>query len=143
MFIGTTYNSIDGKNRMIVPQKYREELGSQFYLTRGMDKCLYIYKEEDWLEKAEKIKKLPEMDRKVRLFKASFFGSAQLCNFDSQGRISIPANLKIFAEINKELITVGSMDKIEIWAKEVYEGDLEGQVLEEALSFDELIKYDI
>ena len=121
MFMGTTYNSIDDKNRMIVPSKLRAELGSRCVLTKGLDKCLYIYTTENWAKQMEKIEKLPESDPKVRAFIRHFCANACECEFDKQGRIVIPQELKSYAAIVKELVTMGAMSKIEIWSKAVWE----------------------
>ena len=108
MFTGTYENSIDGKNRMIVPAKYRNQLGGTCMLA------------EDWEILVEKISKLRQTDRDVRRFIRQFFSNAEECNLDSQGRIHIPQNLIRYAGINKDLITLGALDKIEVWSREVY-----------------------
>lgn len=121
MFMGTTYNSIDEKNRMIVPSKLRLELGERCVLTRGLDKCLYIYAMSDWSIQMEKAKELPGSDKNVRAFIRHFFSNAVECEFDKQGRIIIPQELKAYAGISKDLVTMGAMDKIEVWAKEIWD----------------------
>jgi len=121
MFMGTYNNSIDAKNRMIVPSKHRDQLGGRCVLTRGMDKCLYIYSMTEWERQMEKIEQLPESDPKVRAFIRHFCANAVDCEFDKQGRIVIPAELKEYAGIDKELVTMGAMRKIEVWSKEVWE----------------------
>ena len=121
MFMGTTYNSIDDKNRMIVPSKLRAELGARCILTKGLDKCLYIYTTEDWANQMDKMAKLPESDPKVRAFIRHFCANAAECEFDKQGRIVIPPVLKAYANIEKELVTMGAMSKIEVWSKDVWE----------------------
>ena len=121
MFMGTTYNSIDEKNRMIVPSKLRAELGARCILTKGLDKCLYIYTTEDWTNQMDKMAKLPESDPKVRAFIRHFCANAAECEFDKQGRIVIPPVLKAYANIEKELVTMGAMSKIEVWSKDVCE----------------------
>ena len=120
MFMGTSNNSIDEKNRMIVPSKLRAELGARCILTKGLDKCLYIYATEDWDKQMEKIARLPEPDPKVRAFIRHFCANACECEFDKQGRIIIPQELKAYAEIEKDLVTMGAMSKIEIWSREVW-----------------------
>ena len=109
MFMGTTYNSIDDKNRMIVPSRLRNELGAKCVLTKGLDRCLYIYTTENWAKQMEKIEKLPESDPKVRAFIRHFCANACECEFDKQGRIIIPQELKSYAAIEKE------------WSKAVWE----------------------
>ena len=121
MFMGTYYNSIDAKNRVIVPSKHRDSLGGRCVLTKGLDTCLYIYTMSDWEKQLAKIEQLPESDPEIRAFIRSFFGDATECEFDKQGRIVIPAPLIEYARIKKDLVTVGAMKKIEIWSKELWE----------------------
>lgn len=121
MFMGTYNNSIDAKNRMIVPSKHRDQLGGRCVLTRGLDKCLYIYSMAEWEKQMEKIEALPESDPKVRAFIRHFCANAADCEFDKQGRIVIPAELKEYAAIDKELVTMGAMRKIEVWSREIWE----------------------
>jgi MraZ protein len=111
---------------MIVPSKYRNQLGGECMLARGFDTCLYIYTMEDWNVLVEKMKKLRQTDRDMRRFIREFFSNACECSLDSQGRILIPQNLKSYAGIKKDLVTLGAMDKIEVWSKEVY-NDEEGE----------------
>ena len=120
MFMGSSNNSIDEKNRMIVPSKMRADLGARCILTKGLDKCLYIYATEDWDKQMEKIARLPESDPKVRAFIRHFCANACECEFDKQGRIIIPQELKAYAGIEKDLVTMGAMSKIEIWSREVW-----------------------
>ena len=129
MFMGTYYNSIDAKNRLIVPSKHRDLLGGKCVLTRGLDTCLYIYSTADWEKQMEKIAELPESDPKVRAFIRHFCANATECEFDKQGRIIIPVELKEYAKITKDLVTMGAMKKIEIWSKDVWETpDNEGKM---------------
>ena len=119
MFTGTYENSIDSKNRLIIPSRYRDQLGGHCMLTRGFDRCLYIYAMDDYEVLVEKIKKLPQSDRDVRKFIREFFSNSEECHLDSQGRILIPQHLRDYAHITKNLITKGAMDKIEIWSADV------------------------
>ena len=121
MFMGTSYNSIDEKNRMIVPSKLRAGLGARCILTKGLDRCLYIYTSEDWDKQMEKIAQLPESDPKVRAFIRHFCANAAEGDFDKPGRIIIPQELKQYAGIEKELVTMGAMSKIEVWSREVWD----------------------
>lgn len=118
MYTGSFNNSIDGKNRMIVPAKYRNQLGGHCMLTRGFDRCLYIYSMEEFEELVEQFKNLKQSDKRVRIFIREFFSNTEECNLDSQGRILIPQNLREYAGINKELVTKGAMDHIEVWSVE-------------------------
>lgn len=121
MLVGTVYNSIDDKCRMIVPSKMRGDLGTRCILTKGLDRCLYIYPMEEWERQMEKIGQLPKSDPKVRAFIRHYYGNACECEFDKQGRIGIPQELKAYAGIDKELVTMGAMDKIEIWSRESWD----------------------
>ena len=122
MFIGTYNNSIDAKNRMIVPAKFREELGYKVVLTLGIDNCIYLYPMKEWEVFMEKLAKLPISDPKARNFARNFTGNAEECEVDRQGRITLPQNLREQTGMVKELITIGCMNKIEIWSREEYEG---------------------
>ncbi len=122
MFIGTYNNSIDAKNRMIVPAKFREELGYKVVLTLGIDNCIYLYPMKEWEVFMEKLAKLPISDPKARNFARNFTGNAEECEVDRQGRITLPQNLREQTGMVKELTTIGCMNKIEIWSREEYEG---------------------
>ncbi|MDD6880150.1 MAG: division/cell wall cluster transcriptional repressor MraZ [Firmicutes bacterium] len=141
MFMGTTYNSIDDKNRMIVPSKLRAGLGSRCILTKGLDTCLLIYTEADWEAQMEKISKLPESDPKVRAFIRHFCANACECEFDKQGRIVIPQELKNYAGIEKELVTMGAMSKIEIWARDVWDSPSNDSKMETEDFANALVEY--
>lgn len=117
MLMGKYQNSIDAKGRMIVPAKYREELGYRCVLTRGIDKCLYIYPMPQWEKFMEKLSKLPTADPNARAFVRHFYANAVECDIDKQGRMGIPQELREYANIEKELVTVGILDKIEVWSK--------------------------
>lgn len=130
MFMGTYNNSIDGKNRVIVPAKHRENLGGRCVLTKGLDKCLYIYTIVDWERQMDKIAMMPESDPKVRAFIRHFCANAVECEFDKQGRIVVPAELREYGEFTKELVTMGAMKKIEIWAKEVWDSAENGEKMD-------------
>ena len=120
MFTGTYENSIDSKNRLIIPAKYRNQLGGECVLSRGYDRCIYIYTMEDWGLLVEKLKELRQSDPAIREFIRKLFSQASECKLDSQGRVIVPANLKSYARIAKDLVTLGAMDKIEVWSKEIF-----------------------
>jgi MraZ protein len=121
MFIGEYQNSIDTKGRVIVPSKFREELGYKFILTKGLDNCLYIYPMTEWDKFKEKLVDLPVTNKDARAFVRYFFSSAVECEMDKQGRLTIPQNLREHAKIDKELVTIGVLDKIEIWSKQEWD----------------------
>ena len=102
---------------MIIPSKYRDELGYRCILTKGMDKCLYIYSMPEWENFKQKLSALPQSDQNSRQFVRNFYVNAIECEIDKQGRIVISQDLREYAGIEKELITVGVLDKIEVWSK--------------------------
>ena len=121
MFIGEYQHALDNKNRIIVPSKFRETLGSKFVITKGLDGCLYIYTIDEWSALEEKLKKLPLTSKDARAFVRFFFSGANEVEFDKQGRVLIPQNLIEYANIKKEIISIGVMSRIEIWSKENWE----------------------
>ena len=126
MLMGSYQNSIDAKNRVIVPAKFRDELGPKCVLTRGLDECLILYPMSTWSEQQEKLAQLPRSDENARAFIRYIFANATECEVDRQGRLLIPASYKEMAGIDKEMVTIGMLDRIELWAKEVYDGSSNG-----------------
>ena len=117
MFMGEYHHSIDDKGRLIIPAKFREELGSKFIITRGLEKCLYIYSENEWKIKVAKLKTLPFTKKDVRMFERFFLSGATECEFDRQGRINITSLLVRYADITKECVIIGANDRLEIWSE--------------------------
>ena len=123
VFIGEREHSLDKKNRAIVPSIFREIVhpkrdGLEFFLSPGLDACLYLYTQARWDELASRIRKMNFGDKSARAFQRKFFGNAERCKPDSAGRILIPERLKTMAGLEKDLVFLGVGDKIEIWAKE-------------------------
>lgn len=122
MLIGEYSHTIDSKGRMIVPAKFRVELGDRFIVTKGFDGCLYGYSLEEWKSIEEKIKTLPLITGKdARNFTRFFFSSAIECELDAQGRILITQNLRQYAELEKDVVVIGVSTRIEIWSKQKWE----------------------
>lgn len=121
MFMGEYSHTIDAKGRVILPAKFRDELGSSFVVTRGLEGCLSVYTMEAWINLANGMKKLKASKENVRAFKRFLFGSAAEVEFDRQGRILIPGTLREYAQLKKDVTILGTGDKIEIWAQEAYE----------------------
>ena len=129
LLMGVFQNSIDAKNRVIIPAKFRDDRGPRCVLTRGLDNCLVIYPMHSWEEQQKKLAELPRSDEKARAFLRYIYMNAVDCDIDKQGRTVIPQFLREFAGVNKELVTIGMLDRIEIWAKEVYDNDANGGLL--------------
>lgn len=129
MFRGKVQNSIDGKNRMIIPIKYREALGKECIITKGLDDCLEIYPMAAWAEEEDKYLTLSKIDPDARQLVRFRSGNAESVELDKQGRMLIPPLLKEAANIEKELVTIGLLDHLEVWAKEVYDTSLRGGLM--------------
>lgn len=122
MLIGEYSHTIDTKGRVIVPVKFRTELGERFILTKGFDGCLYGYSLTEWAAIEEKVKTLPLITGKdARNFTRFFFSSAIECELDSQGRILVSQGLRTYASLEKELVIIGVSSRIEIWSKDKWE----------------------
>ena len=120
MFMGEYSHSIDAKGRLIMPAKFREQLGDEFIVTKSPDKCLYIYSNDDWRVFEEKLATLPITNKETRQFVRFFLAGAADCEVDKQGRILLPANLREYAGIDKEVVSVGVYSRVEIWSKDRY-----------------------
>lgn len=117
MFMGEFHHNLDDKGRIIIPAKFRYELGSKFIITRGLEKCLYVYSMEEWNNIVAKLKELPFTKKDARTFIRSFFSGATECEFDKSGRINITSPLVTYADIAKECVVIGANDRIEIWSE--------------------------
>ena len=120
MFMGQYNHTIDTKGRLIVPSRYRELLGEEFVLTKGLDGCLVIYPMEAWEAFESKLRTLPLTNKNARTFSRFFVSGACTCELDKQGRILIPQSLREFAGLEKDVVLTGALDKIEIWSKEAW-----------------------
>lgn len=118
MFMGEYNHTIDAKGRLIVPAKFREQLGSEFVVTKGLDGCLFVYSNEEWKHIEDKFREIPLTTKDARKFSRFFFAGAAMCEVDKQGRILLPANLREYAAIEKEIVSVGVLSRVEIWSKD-------------------------
>ncbi|WP_309738371.1 division/cell wall cluster transcriptional repressor MraZ [Paenibacillus sp. SORGH_AS_0338] len=121
MFMGEFQHSIDEKGRIIIPSKFREQLGTSFVVTRGLDHCLFVYPMEEWSLLEQKLKSLPLMKADARAFSRFFFSGATEVEWDKQGRVNLPGNLKRqYAKLEKECVIIGVSNRVEIWSKETW-----------------------
>ena len=118
MFMGEYNHSIDQKGRLIVPSKFREQLGNEFVVTKGLDGCLFVYSNEEWQRIEEKFREIPLTTKDARKFSRFFFAGAATCEVDKQGSILLPSNLREYAAIEKEVVSVGVLSRVEIWSKD-------------------------
>ena len=118
MFMGQYEHSIDTKGRVIIPAKYREELGENFVVTRGLDGCLFLYPQAEWQNLVEKLQKLPS-NQNTRKMQRQFLSKAMEVVLDKQGRILVPSLLREIAALKKDIVFVGMMNRVEVWDKEL------------------------
>ena len=118
MFIGEYTHSIDEKNRLSIPAKFRSKLAGGCIVTRGLDKCLWIYPLLEWEKLAEKISTLPITQKNARSFSRLMFAGATDASPDKSGRVIIPKYLLDYASIKNKVAVNGIYDRIEIWSSE-------------------------
>ena len=118
MFMGEYNHTIDAKGRLIIPARFRELLGEEFILTKGLDGCLSIYPMDAWEAFETKLRALPLTNKNARTFTRFFVAGATNCELDKQGRILVPQTLREFAGLEKEVVLTGNLDRIEIRSKE-------------------------
>ena len=121
MLIGEYEHSLDVKGRIIMPSKFRDDIGDKFIVTKGLDGCLFAFSKEEWKKFEEKLSTLPISNKDARSFTRFFFAGAIDCELDKQGRFLISANLREFAEFKKDVVIVGMNSRVEIWSKEKWE----------------------
>ena len=118
MFMGRYNHTIDPKGRLSIPSKYREILGDEFVVSKGMDGCLFVYANDAWKAFEEKLASLPLINREARQFARFFLSGAQYVTVDKQGRILMPQDLREFAGLEKDVVLAGAGGRIEIWSLE-------------------------
>jgi len=118
VLIGEYEHSLDSKGRMILPAKIREDLGEKFIITKGLDGCLFGFSETEWNNFEEKLKQLPLTNKNARDFVRFFLSGAVEAETDKQGRFLIPANLREYADLDKEAVVTGVGTRIEIWERD-------------------------
>lgn len=121
MFMSQYNHTVDTKGRLIIPSKFREILGDEFVVTKGMDGCLFVYANDDWKVFEQKLTSLPITNKDARKFARFFLAGAAPVEVDKQGRILLPAHLREFAELDKDVVLVGVGSRIEIWNKGKWE----------------------
>ena len=120
MLMGEYHHTIDEKGRLTIPSKVRYELGESFIVTRGIDRCLFIYPKHEWEQIIAKYRLLPNT-KEARNFMRFFLSGATVCEFDKQGRINISAPLIKYAGLEKECIIIGVNDRLEVWSRDAWE----------------------
>lgn len=121
MLIGEYGHNIDAKGRLIIPAKFREDLGEQVVITRGLDGCLCVYTMEQWKIMYEQLIQMPTTKKDVRNYVRMLTSKAAQCELDAQGRILIPTSLVELARLQKECVIIGAGNRVEIWAKQTWD----------------------
>lgn len=140
MLLSTYEHSLDAKSRMIMPSKLREQIGETCVVTKGFDGCLTIYSADEWEKFEKKLAALPQNNPKARKLIRTFGAGAVDIEIDKQGRLLLPAHLREYAGVTKDIVIVGALNKIEVWDKErwnAYNDDNELSLEEAATSLDE------
>jgi MraZ protein len=121
MFMGEYQHAIDTKGRLFIPARFRQGLGDHFVLTKGLDGCLFAYPQPEWDALEQKLKCLPFTKGDARAFVRFFFSGAAECEVDKQGRILVPANLREYARLEKDVVVIGVSSRVELWAREQWD----------------------
>ena len=130
MLRGEFHHNLDEKQRLVIPNKYRDELGNEFVITRGIEHCLYVYPMNKWDALVEKLNTLSFTKKDARTFTRSFFAGASICTFDKQGRIVLSDVHRNYANIKKECVIIGVNDRLEIWSENDYNSFMNDNALE-------------
>jgi MraZ protein len=123
VFLGQAIHSIDEKNRLAIPARFRSELTTGLYLTKGVDRCLYILTPDGWSRLAERIRALPSMQVDARRLQRHFFSGADYLVPDKLGRIIVPACLREYAQLTGEVVLVGVDSRIELWDEATWDAE--------------------
>lgn len=118
MLMGEYMHTIDTKGRVILPADFRAELGESFFVTKGLDNCLFIYGQAEWEALSAKLRQLPLAKPEARAFVRFFFAGARMMECDKQGRFLVPGNLRSYANLKKDVVLTGVMNRAELWDKE-------------------------
>lgn len=120
MFVGEYYHNLDDKSRLCLPTKFRSALGKKAVVTRGLDNCLFLYAQKEWVVLAKKLAGLPLAQANTRAFARLMLAGAMEVEIDKQGRVLIPDYLKEFAKLGKKAVLTGMYDRLEIWDEDIW-----------------------
>lgn len=115
MFLGEFTHKLDSKNRIMIPSEFRDDLSNNFYITKGPEKSLVIYTEEEFIKQSERLDMLEVQNKKNRAIKRLFFSSTVKASLDKQGRVLLNKNLRDYSEIKEEAMIIGNNSTIELW----------------------------
>ena len=121
MFLGEFTHKLDSKNRIMIPSEFREDLSNNFYITKGPEKSLVIYTEEEFIKQSERLDMLEVQNKKNRAIKRLFFSSTVKASLDKQGRVLLNKNLRDYSDIKEEAMIIGNNSTIELWDRANWE----------------------
>ena len=139
MFLGTYAPKLDEKGRIILPAKFRDELSTGVVMTRGQERCIYVFANREFEEMHEKIRQAPITSKQGRDYLRVLLSGASSETPDKQNRVTIPANLREYAGLDRELTVIGAGSRVEIWDSEAWEAYLAEQETEFANTEEEVI----
>jgi len=131
MFMGEYNHTVDTKGRLIIPAKFRDQLGEEFVVSKGLDGCLFIHGDAEWERFVENLMELNPLKEDTRKFRRYFLAGAERVTIDKQGRVLLPDALRSFAVIEKDVVVIGVGSRIEIWSRNKWEGVTEDVNAEE------------
>jgi MraZ protein len=115
VFLGEYQHTIDPKGRVVLPSRFRDDLAKGCVIAKGQERCLFVFTLEQWEQEVERVRSFPRTDRRLRNYSRAFFGGASDQKLDKQGRIQIPANLREYAGLGKDVVVVGVGERVELW----------------------------
>ena len=125
VFYGEYSHTLDKKGRIIIPSRFRDAIRDngieKFYVTRGLDECLFIFSEDEWKAQESKFKSMPFTKREVRKFRRLFFAGAVEAEPDKQWRILVPDYLRDYASLKRNIMIIGVSNRIEVWSKDKWQ----------------------
>ncbi|WP_250505593.1 division/cell wall cluster transcriptional repressor MraZ [Bowdeniella massiliensis] len=139
MFLGTYEPKLDDKGRLILPAKYREQLAGGLVITRGQERCLYVFPMREFEEIHEQLRAAPLTSKQARQYLRVFLSGAADEQPDKQGRITIPANLRSYAGLGRDLAVIGMGTRVEIWDNKAWQDYLSAQESEFSDTEDEIV----
>lgn len=143
MFIGEHRHALDPKGRIIIPAKFRNTLGEKFIITKGFDKCLFVFPQEEWQALAQRLHLLPMTDKDGRKFIRFITSGAFDCELDKQGRALIPPALREFANLDKDIVIIGALTRVEIWCSEAWSEHSASIDIEDPSIIDKMVRLGI
>lgn len=124
MFLGTHNPRLDDKGRLILPAKFRDELAGGVVITKGQERCLYVFPVAEFATIAAQLREQPMTHKAARAYSRVFFASAHDEVPDKQGRVTIPSHLREYAGLDRELAVIGASKHVEIWDRQAWDAYL-------------------